>query len=243
MSLTRSSGEARESAAPAQRAPVVAPARTGARRRERRREETRAEILSTARQILIEQGADHLTVREIARRTEFTPSALYRYFEGGRQEILLDITRGSVEVLDAYLARLRKSPSPAERIVAMGAAYLRFARTHPQEEKLLFDSVTALQPLDFQQLDESFLAPTGVLHLLESALREGIADGSFCIAEKDLMFVILGTWVFVHGLAVVERLHEQRGGASGDRARGLIRAYVNGLGTDWSVARQSGETA
>ena len=117
----------------------------------------------------------------------------------------------------------------------MGAAYLRFARTHPQEEKLLFDSVTAMQPLDLEQPDESFLAPTGVFRLLESALREGVADGSFRIAEKDVMVVMVGTWVFVHGLVAVERLHEQRGGASGDRARGLIRAYVNGLGSDWAA--------
>ena len=180
-------------------------------------------------------------MREIARRTEFTPSALYRYFEGGRQEILLDITRGSVEVLDAHLARLRTSPSPAERIVAMGAAYLRFARDAPAGgEAPLRQRHRHGAARPRQQPDESFLAPTGVLHLLESALREGIADGAFRIAEKDLMFVILGTWVFVHGLVVVERLHEQHGGASGDRARGLIRAYVNGLGTDWAVARRSG---
>ena len=96
-----------------------------------------------------------------------------------------------------------------------------------------------MEPLDLEQPDESFLAPTGVFRLLESALREGIADGSFRIAEKDLMFVIMGTWVFVHGLVVVERLHEQHGGAAGDRARGLIRAYVNGLGTDWAGARRA----
>lgn len=222
------------------KAPAAADAAcgAGAQRRERYRRETRDEILRTARQILIEQGADHLTVREIARRTEFTPSALYRYFEGGRQEILLAITRGSVDVLDSYLARLRQSAWPAERIVAMGAAYLRFARAHPQEEKLLFDSVIAMGPLDLEQPDESFLAPTGVFRLLESALREGIADGSFRIAEKDLMFVIMGTWVFVHGLVAVERLHELQGGASGDRARRLIRAYVNGLGSDWDTQRR-----
>jgi len=211
----------------------------GARRRERRHQETRDEILRTARQIVIEEGADRLTVREIARRTDFTPSALYRYFEGGRQEILLAITRGSVDVLDAHLARLRSSASPAQRLVAMGATYLRFAREHPQEEKLLFDSVTAMEPLDLDRPDESFLAPTGVFRLLESALREGIADGSFRIAEKDLAFVIMGTWVFVHGLVAVERLHEQHGGAAGDRARGLIRAYVNGLGSDWAGTRRA----
>jgi len=227
-------------AGPARRAPAETSGGAGARRRERRRQETRAEILGTARQILVEQGADHLTVREIARRTEFTPSALYRYFEGGRQEILLAITRGSVDVLDAQLARLRRSSSPAERLVAMGTAYLRFAHAHPQEEKLLFDSVTAMEPLDLERPDESFLGPAGVFRLLESALRDGMADGSLRIAEKDVMFVMMGTWVFVHGLVAVERLHEQRGGASGDRARGLIRAYVNGLGTDWTGARRAG---
>ena len=214
----------------------------GTRRRERRRRETRDEILHVAREIVIEQGAEHLTVREIARRTEFTPSALYRYFEGGRHEILLEITRGSLDVLDAHLARLRAASTPAERIVSMGFAYLRFAHEHPQEEKLLFDSVTAMEPLDLERPDESFLAPAGVFRLLETAFREGIADGSFLIAEKDLMFVIMGTWVFVHGLLAVEGLHEQRGGTPGDRARGLIRAYVNGLGTDWAGGRGAGRT-
>jgi AcrR family transcriptional regulator len=212
------------------------------RRRERRHQETRDEILRTARQILIEHGADHLTVREIARRTEFTPSALYRYFEGGRQEILLAITRGSVEVLDGYFARLGRPSSPAERIVAMGAAYLRFARAHPQEEKLLFDSVIAMGPLDLGQPDELFLAPTGVFRLLESALGEGIADGTFRIAETDVVVVMVSTWVFVHGLVAVERLSDLRGGASGDVTRRLIRAYVNGLGSDWAGAPRGSRT-
>ena len=211
----------------------------GPRRRERRHRETREEILRVAREIVIEQGADHLTVREIARRTGFTPSALYRYFESGRQEILLEIVRGSVEVLEAHLARLRASSSPAERIVAMGAAYLRFAREHPQEERLLFDSVTAMKPLDLDQPDESFLAPTGVFRLFESALREGVTDGTFRFAEKDVMVVMVSIWVFVHGLVAVERLPELHGGASRERMRGLIRAYVNGLGSDWAARRGS----
>ena len=153
---------------------------------------------------------------------------------------MLALTRGSVEVLDGYLARVRKPPAPAERIVTMGAAYLRFAREHPQEEKLLFDSVAAMEPLDLEQPDEAFLAPQGVLRLLESALREGIADGTYRFAEKDATVVMVSLWVFVHGLVVVERLHELHGGVSGERLRGLIRAYVNGLGSDWAGARRSG---
>lgn len=215
----------------------------GARRRERHRRDTRDEILRAARQILIEQGADHLTVREIARRTEFTPSALYRYFEGGRQEILLAITRGSIEVLDGYLARARVASSPTDRLVTMGAAYLRFAREHPQEERLLFDSVTAMQPLDLEHPDESFLAPQGVFRLLESAIREGIADGSLRVAEKDVMVVIVSTWAFVHGLVAVERLRELHGGVSQAGLRRLIRAWVNGLGSEWSATHNAGRAS
>jgi len=237
----RVTGEARQ-AAPMVQASTTTPAAAGARRRERHRQETRDEILRTAREIVIEQGADRLTVREIARRTDFTPSALYRYFEGGRQEILLEITRGSIEVLDGYLARVRKPTAPSERIVTMGAAYLRFAREHSQEEQLLYDSVTAMEPLDLEQPDEAFLAPQGVFRLIESAVREGIADGTFRIAEKDVMVVIVSTWVFVHGLVGVERLHDLHGGVSEHRLRGLIRAYVNGLGGDWAEARRTGAT-
>lgn len=210
-----------------------AAATPGIGRRERRHRETRDEILRVAREIVIESGPDHLSVREIARRTDFTPSALYRYFEGGRQEILLEITRGSLEVLEAHVRRLPKTPSPGERIVAMGAAYLRFAGEHPQEEKLLFDSITAMEPFDFEQPADFFLAPTGVFRLLETALREGIADGTFRVAEKDVMAVMVSIWVFVHGLVAVGRLDQLHGGVSGTRVRGMIRAYVNGLGTGW----------
>lgn len=209
-------------------------------RRERRHRETRDDILRVARQIVIESGAEQLTVREIARRTDFAPSALYRYFEGGRPEILLAIAKTSVDVLEGHLARLPEGLSPTERIVAMGEAYLRFAREHPEEVTLLFDSVTAMEPLDLKHPDEAFLAPTGVVRLLESALREGIAEGTFHVAERDLMFVMHGTWALVHGLAVVERLHEQHGGVFDDRGRDLIRAFVIGLGGDWGArgARQ-----
>ena len=232
MNVSADPGEADERAEPAEGHDHRSP-RPG--RRERRHQETRDDILRVARQVVIESGAEQLTVREIARRADFAPSALYRYFEGGRPEILFAIAKTSVAVLEGHLARVARGLPPAERIVAMGEAYLRFAREHPEEVTLLFDSLTAMEPLDLEHPDESFLAPTGVYRLLESALREGIADGTFRIAERDLMFVMHGTWALVHGLASVERLHEQHGGVFDDRGRDLIRAFVNGLGSEWDA--------
>jgi AcrR family transcriptional regulator len=211
-------------------------------RRERRRQETRDDIVRVARQIVMASGAEHVTVREIARRADFAPSALYRYFEGGRPEILLALARASVGVLEGHLATVPKGLPPAERIVAMGEAYLRFAREHPEEVALLFDSLQAMEPLDLEHPDETFLAPTGVYRLLESALREGIAEGVFRIAEEDLMLVMHGAWALVHGLALVERLHVQHGGVFDDRGRDLIRAFVNGLGSEWDAGPRRSAT-
>ncbi len=206
---------------------------SGGGRRERRHHETHDEIVLAARQIVMESGASQLTVREIARRTDFSPSALYRYFAGGRSDILLAIARTSLVVLESHLARVPSGLAPGERIVAMGEEYMYFAREHPAEVALLFDSLTAMEDLDLANPDEAFLAPTGVYRLLESPLREGIANGSFRIREQDVMLVMHATWALVHGLAAVERLHERRGGVFGDRGGEVLRAFVNGLGTDW----------
>lgn len=203
-------------------------------RQERRRAETRDEIVRTARKIVIESGAHHLTVREIARRTDFTPSALYRYFEQGRQEILLEIARGSLTVLEGHLSRVPPELPPDERIIEMGLVYLDFARDHAEEVTLLFDSITAMDPLDVETADETLLRPTGVFQLLFEALGEGIERGIFVIAPEDLHLVMHGAWSYVHGLAVVERMHEHHEGLFGERARDLLRAFVNGFRTEWT---------
>lgn len=203
-------------------------------RQERRHRETRDEIVRAARRIVIESGAQSLTVREIARRTDFTPSALYRYFEHGRQEILFEIARGSLTVLDGHLKKVSADLPPDERIIEMGMVYLGFARDHAEEVTLLFDSITAMDPFDIETADAVLLAPTGVLQLVLDALSEGVAQGLFVIAPDDLPLVMHGAWSYVHGLAMVERIHEHHEDLFGERARDLLRAFVNGLSTQWA---------
>jgi len=209
-------------------------AATTSSRQERRRRETRDEIVRAARAIVIEAGAESLTLREIARRTDFSASALYRYFEGGRQEILLELARGSLTVLESHLRRVSTALPPDERIIEMGMVYLDFARTHGQEITLIFDSLAAIGPLDESTSDAELLQPTGVLQLLVGSLREGVEQGVFAIADEDLLLVMHGAWSYVHGLAVIERMHDHQPCLFGDRARDLLRAFVNGFNTEWT---------
>ena len=56
-------------------------------RRDRVRAETTGEIKQTARQILVEQGPEAVTLRAIAREMGMTAPALYRYF-GSHEDLI-----------------------------------------------------------------------------------------------------------------------------------------------------------
>ena len=49
-------------------------------RRTREREETRSRILDAAREMFVQDGIEAVTMREIAKRIEYTPTAIYHHF-------------------------------------------------------------------------------------------------------------------------------------------------------------------
>src|SRR5260370_2483268 len=59
-------------------------------RRERVRAATTEEIKQTSRRILVEQGADAVSLRAIAREMGMTAPALYRYFDS-REDLLTHV--------------------------------------------------------------------------------------------------------------------------------------------------------
>ena len=118
--------------------------------------------------------------RPVARELGLVSSALYRYFEDGRQEILLALARGSIQVLDGYLARLRKPTPPADRSTVDGSRSSRGTRvaialsaTLEPGQPLLVAAFSA--PLD----DPSTSSPidTPLWHSLERVVA-GIVPGS-----------------------------------------------------------------
>ena len=82
-----------------------------AERRERERQELRVRILDAARELFAEQGYDAVTMREIADRIEYSPTAIYFHFKD--KEALL---RELCDTDFATLARRVPEDRPASRI-------------------------------------------------------------------------------------------------------------------------------
>ncbi len=206
-------------------------------RQDKRRQETREEILDAARDLVAEKGARKLTVRELAGRVDLTAPALYRYFPDGKDEVLLALAAQDLQHLSTHLLTVPGSLPVDERLIETGLAYIQFAREHPAELDLLFESLSGLSRAT-QDGGVELLAAAPLFASIQEVLREGIAQGVLHARaeheEEDAMLMWHGAWALVHGLVAVERTHQHHDELFRARARDVLRAFVSGLKTDWT---------
>ncbi len=197
-------------------------------RRDRRRVETREEILEAAREVFAESGAVDFSLSEIARRLDFTPAALYRYFDS-KDDLIKALADRAMAGLAEALAGVSPALPPDERAVEMGMAYLDFARRNPHDIALvaLHESLRMTHAGGHAGLEE----------LVLGVFREGVAQGLFSASsDEDVELMVYGIWSLVHGMAVL--LERQPSHVITRlklaRQRQLLQAFVNGLKADWS---------
>ncbi|NJN97059.1 MAG: TetR/AcrR family transcriptional regulator [Anaerolineales bacterium] len=171
--------------------------------RQRRYHKTKETILQAAREIIAEKGSDGLSLRELARRIDYSPSGLYEYFSS-KEEIVTAVCVEGLGLLSDYLNRAPANLTPAERLMEMGLAYLDFAREHPEHFRLIFASLSHEQT----HLAEEAMNGDSPYHLLLEAVQAVIATGEFSVNEEfNLEDMAFSLWALVHGLAVLEQTH------------------------------------
>lgn len=106
-------------------------------RRTRQREELRGQIVAAARRIVLTEGYRALTMRRIAEAVEYSPAAIYQYFEN-RDAIAEALMGEGFAQLDALLEPLSAITDPRERLEAAGRAYVQFGLEHSETYRLMF---------------------------------------------------------------------------------------------------------
>lgn len=167
-------------------------------RRERRRLSTREEILTAARELLLEVGPEALSLRQVARRADFSPAALYTYF-ASRDELVASLFAESFERLDAYLRRVPVDLAPPERVVELGMAYMDFARDNPMDLRCILSATSQdLPPSSGKALG------LGSARLIGQTFREGVEQGVFAGASGlSAAEMAYGAWALVHGMVSI----------------------------------------
>ncbi|MCP9953985.1 TetR/AcrR family transcriptional regulator [Actinomadura madurae] len=98
------------------------------------------EISETARRILVEEGAEAVTLRAIAREMGMTAPALYRYF-GSHGELLRHLVGDLFSELTGELhAAMKKVPHDdmSLKVLTVSRRFRTWSLAHPREYALLF---------------------------------------------------------------------------------------------------------
>src|SRR5579871_3075815 len=108
-----------------------------AERKHRQKQALRERILDAARRIVVREGFDALSMRKIADAIEYSPATLYLHF-ASRDEIAHALcAEGYAQLLQTFVP-LAQIADPAERLRALGRAYVAFGVEHPETYRLIF---------------------------------------------------------------------------------------------------------
>jgi len=110
---------------------------------DRRRARSTRVLLDAAGRLFAERGFSRTTVERIAREADVAVGTIYGNF-GGKRGLYLAAVDRALEIQERYVAAVYGAGlPPAEEVVAVGAAYVRFYREHPGQFRLL-----AMPPLE-----------------------------------------------------------------------------------------------
>ena len=169
-------------------------------RRTRERTETREMILTAAREMFAEVGYDAVTMRAIAQRIEYTPTAIYHHFPS-KQALLTELCERDFEGLARHFQNSAAATDPVQRLRGVGEAYLRFAEEYPSQYRFMF--MTVIPPLEHS---EEFVADKltdperNAYAFLRGACVAAIEQKCFRpeIDDPDQVAQIL--WSMIHGI-------------------------------------------
>ncbi|NPT43307.1 TetR family transcriptional regulator [Paraburkholderia sp. 1N] len=106
-------------------------------RKKRQKQALRERILDAARRIVMREGFAALSMRKIADAIEYSPATLYLHF-ASRDEIAQALcAEGYAQLLETFVP-LVQIADPAERLKALGRAYVAFGVAHPETYRLIF---------------------------------------------------------------------------------------------------------
>jgi AcrR family transcriptional regulator len=167
-------------------------------RREREREEIRARILDVAREMFATEGYEAVTMRRIADRIEYSPTAIYFHFKD-KETLIRELCDADFYILARQFGALQKIPDPIERLKRAGHAYIQFGHEHPNHYRLMF-----MTPHPALKAEASALRrgnpEEDAYAFVKALIIEAIEHGRFRPEYQDAELVAQTVWAGVHGV-------------------------------------------
>src|SRR5262249_6039794 len=99
-------------------------------------------LTSAALSLVAERGPKGFSLTEAARRAGVSAAAPYRHFTDKADLLATVAAQGFLELHTALTAAGDAAPESADKLAAIGRAYVRWAATHPDHYRVMFGADT-----------------------------------------------------------------------------------------------------
>ncbi len=165
-------------------------------RRSRERADTRQRILDAAREMFVRQGYEATTMRAIADRIEYTPTAIYHHFRN-KEALLAELCAADFRALAAAFQKIGRIEDPIERLRKSGMAYVQFGLEHPMQYQLMF---MTRRPKEVDDSIHSGNPSEDAYAFLRQTYADVIATGRLRPEYRDADELALIAWSSLHGV-------------------------------------------
>ena len=166
------------------------------------RKQLRTLIIDSARELFISRGVEAVTMREIAKRIDYSATSIYHHFED-KESLIRAICDTDFLALATSLKAVLQLPHPVERMLALRSGYAAFALSHPNHYRLMF--MTEHPPHDpaISSLKQNN-AEQDAYFQLKSVVKEVYFAGYFRPDLHDVDLIAQTIWAGIHGVCSLQ---------------------------------------
>jgi AcrR family transcriptional regulator len=168
-------------------------------RRERERKEVREKILDAARELFVAEGYEAVTMRKIAEKIEYSPTAIYFHFRD-KEALMQELCDTDFAALASEFQKIAKVADPVERLRRIGQAYVAFALAYPNHYRLMF--MTPHPPVDSRIAHGN--PEEDAYAFLKATVAEAIGRGLLRAELTDADLVSQMVWAGTHGVVSLQ---------------------------------------
>ena len=168
-------------------------------RRQRQKKEVKTNILSTAWQMVKEDGWEAVSIRKIADAIEYSVPVIYDHFEN-KEAILWEFAKEGFQMLSKKIQQAKKqSDDPHEQLKAMADAYWNFAFKNKEYYQLMFG-----MGMPGCEIEKCFPERTGFRDLVMEPITSIISQGKNPHVNPCLKYYTF--WSILHGLISMKNM-------------------------------------
>lgn len=169
---------------------------------EAERQQLRTLIIDAARELFVAKGVEAVTMREIAKRIDYSATSIYLHF-ADKDAVLRAILDVDMLALATSLKSIMQIAEPVARMQALGHGYAEFALTYPNHYRLMFmahripcdPGNSALQHNNAEQ-DAYFQLKTVVYDVFKA--------GKFRDELQEVDLIAQTIWAGIHGVCSLQ---------------------------------------